>query len=189
MIKLIVGLGNPGREYEDTRHNAGEWFIRELADKFNSHFKNDTKFHGETAVFQVAGEKRYLLYPHTYMNRSGQAVAKLANFYKINPDQILIAHDELDLPVGQIRLKKGGGHGGHNGLRSIEADLGSRDFYRLRIGIDHPGAKEQVVGYVLSKPMIKERIAIDQAIARAVDHIDDIVAGKHQRVMNSLHQN
>ncbi|MDA0911212.1 MAG: aminoacyl-tRNA hydrolase, partial [Proteobacteria bacterium] len=153
-IKLIVGLGNIGSQYEGTRHNAGQWFLEAAADKLNLTLTSDSKFHGATAQTQIGAHKLWLLYPHTFMNKSGLAVSKLAQFYKIMPDEILVAHDELDLPCGQIRLKKGGGHGGHNGLRDIDTSIGTRDYHRLRIGIDHPGDRNKVVGYVLGKPSL-----------------------------------
>ncbi|WP_119344298.1 aminoacyl-tRNA hydrolase [Facilibium subflavum] len=187
-IRLIAGLGNIGQEYEGTRHNAGEWFLHKLADELAIDMNLQTKFHGFVGQFIYQGQKCFLLYPNTYMNKSGLAVARLANFYKITPQEILVAHDELDLPCGQLRLKKSGGHGGHNGLRDIEAQLGSRDFYRLRIGIGHPGHQSKVVSYVLNKPSLENKIEIDQAIDRAIFYIDDIIQGNHQMVMNKLHQ-
>ena len=187
-IKLIVGLGNIGAEYHGTRHNAGEWFVHAVSDKYHLPLSINSKFHGTVAQTRVNTHKLWLLYPHTYMNKSGLAVAKLAQFYKINPDEILIAHDELDLACGQIRLKKGGGHGGHNGLRDIDASLGTRDYYRLRIGINHPGDKSKVVGYVLSKPSLEDKIVIDDSIRRAIFYLEDIIQGNHQDVMNQLHQ-
>lgn len=187
-IKLIVGLGNIGVQYQDTRHNAGEWFLQGVAEKYHLALVADHKFHGATAQTQMGTDKLWLLYPHTYVNKSGLAVAKLAQFYKLTPDEILVAHDELDLPCGQVRLKKGGGHGGHNGLRDIDASLGTRDYYRLRIGIDHPGDRHKVVGYVLGKPSIEDKIAIDHGIKRALCYLDDIIRGNHQSVMNELHQ-
>ena len=187
-IKLIVGLGNIGGQYEDTRHNAGHWFLESVADKLGLALSSDSKFHGATAQTQIGANKLWLLYPHTFMNKSGLAVSKLAQFYKITPDEILVAHDELDLPCGQIRLKKGGGHGGHNGLRDIDACLGTRDYHRLRIGIDHPGDRNKVVGYVLGKPSLDDKIAIDHSITRAISYLGDIIQGNYQSVMNELHQ-
>lgn len=187
-IKLIVGLGNIGSQYEDTRHNVGQWFLETVADKLSLTLSTENKFHGATAQTQIGAPKLWLLYPHTFMNKSGLAVSKLAQFYKIMPDEILVAHDELDLPCGQIRLKKGGGHGGHNGLKNIDACLGTRDYHRLRIGIDHPGDRNKVVGYVLGKPSIDDKIAIDHSITRAISHLDDIIQGNYQSVMNELHQ-
>ncbi|WP_116964006.1 aminoacyl-tRNA hydrolase [Fastidiosibacter lacustris] len=187
-IKLIVGLGNIGAQYEGTRHNAGEWFVESIARKLNTTLSFDSKFHGAIAQSYIANDKLWLLYPHTYMNKSGLAVSKLAQFYKIDAEEILVAHDELDLPCGQLRLKKGGGHGGHNGLKDIDAALGTRDYYRLRIGINHPGDKSKVIGYVLSKPCLEDKIAIDDSIKRAISHLEDIIHGNYQAVMNQLHQ-
>ncbi|WP_440617254.1 aminoacyl-tRNA hydrolase [Cysteiniphilum sp. 6C5] len=187
-IKLIVGLGNIGSQYKGTRHNAGQWLLDAVADKLNLTLTSDGKFHGATAQTQIGVNKLWLLYPHTFMNKSGLAVSKLAQFYKIAPDEILVAHDELDLACGQIRLKKGGGHGGHNGLRDIDVSLGTRDYHRLRIGINHPGDRNKVVGYVLGKPSLDDKIAIDHGITRAISYLDDIIQGNHQRVMNELHQ-
>ncbi len=187
-IKLIVGLGNIGSQYEGTRHNAGQWFLEAVADKLNLALVSDNKFHGAVAQIPIGTNKLWLLYPHTFMNKSGLAVSKLTQFYKIMPDEILVAHDELDLPCGQIRLKKGGGHGGHNGLRDIDACLGTRDYHRLRIGIDHPGDRNKVVGYVLGKPSLEDKIAIDHSITRAISYLDDIIQGNYQSVMNELHQ-
>lgn len=187
-IKSIIGLGNIGNQYKDTRHNAGQWFLELVADKLNLNLRSDSKFHGAMAQTQINANKLWLLYPHTYMNKSGLSVSKLAQFFKIVPDEILVAHDELDLPCGQIRLKKGGTHGGHNGLRDIDASLGTNNYHRLRIGIDHPGDRNEVVGHVLGKPSLDDKIAIDYSITRAISHLDDIIKGDHHRVMNKLHQ-
>lgn len=163
-IKLIVGLGNPGFKYEQTRHNAGFWAVEELAHAFAARFEPASKFNGELARIQVDGQDLRLIKPLTFMNRSGQSVGPLANFFKIQPDEVLVIHDELDLPPGRMRLKQGGSHGGHNGLKDIQAALGSTDFWRLRVGIGHPGSREQVTGFVLTKPPQSERSAIDQCI-------------------------
>ena len=151
-IRLIVGLGNPGREYETTRHNAGYWWLDELARLQNLSFKSESKFHGLAARGQLHGHEMLLLKPQTFMNVSGRAVGALAQFYKIAPAEMLVVHDELDLPPGVARLKMGGGHGGHNGLKDIIAHLGSKDFWRLRLGIGHPGERADVAGYVLNDP-------------------------------------
>ncbi|MCK3657618.1 aminoacyl-tRNA hydrolase [Pasteurellaceae bacterium Pebbles2] len=172
-IKLIVGLGNPGAKYEQTRHNAGEWFINELARQHNVSLKDDSKYFGKTAKIRTTVGEVWLLVPTTFMNLSGKAVGALANFFRIKPEEILVAHDELDLPCGVAKLKLGGGHGGHNGLKDIIAALGNdKNFYRIRIGIDHPGSKELVAPYVLSKaaPQDQEKInaAVDEA-SRCMD--------------------
>ncbi len=186
-IRLIVGLGNPGSEYEATRHNAGFWFVERLAQRHHQTFRNDSRHHGMTCKFLLRGQECRLLKPATYMNRSGQAVASLANYFRIPPQAILVAHDELDLPPGEVRLKSGGGHAGHNGLRDIMSALGSRDFYRLRIGIDRPAHSGAVVNYVLGRPSGEDRDAIGDAIELALDCTDEIVDGEIQRAMNRLH--
>lgn len=186
-ISLIVGLGNPGREYEQTRHNAGFFFVDEVARRHGGSLKPEKKFFGEVGKVSVGGQDIWLLKPDTFMNRSGQAVVALANFYKISPEAILVAHDELDLEPGVLRLKQGGGHGGHNGLRDIIAKTGSKEFWRLRLGIGHPGHSSQVTGFVLGKPSSDERIELDRAIDRALDELPDIIAGEQQKAMNRLH--
>ena len=186
-IKLIVGLGNPTAEYEHTRHNAGFWFIDELAWQWKAQLKNEKKFHGDIArVAQPQGDV-WLLKPDTYMNLSGKAVAALAQFYKIQPEEILVVHDELDIPCGQIRYKLGGGNGGHNGLKDIQAKLGTPNFYRLRLGIGHPGDRNLVVGFVLSKPPASERQLIDNAIAKSLQAMPDIMAGDLEKTVRHLH--
>ncbi|MCW8932505.1 MAG: aminoacyl-tRNA hydrolase [Gammaproteobacteria bacterium] len=185
-IQLIVGLGNPGNEYEKTRHNAGFWFIDQLVSQNNLTLKNESKFLGEIAKFNSPSGNIWLLKPLTFMNRSGQSIARLAQFYKIKHEQILIVHDELDLPPGSVKLKQGGGHGGHNGLRDSIAQLG-KNFYRLRLGIGHPGSKEQVVGFVLGKTPKSEKILVESAIDKAVDSIELILQGDMQKAMNQLH--
>lgn len=188
LLALIVGLGNPGREYEQTRHNAGFWFVEAIARRHGGSFKSETKFHGEACKVLVDGKELWLLKPMTFMNKSGQAIAALARFYKIAPENILVAHDELDLPPGAVRLKQGGGHGGHNGLRDTIAQLGgSRDFQRLRIGIGHPGHSSQVTGYVLGKAPADEQRQIEEAIDDAVDILPLAVDGDLQKAMNQLH--
>lgn len=186
-IKLIVGLGNPGSEYAATRHNAGSWLVEKLAHNLGLQLKT-SKFFGLHGQAQLAGASVHLLIPTTFMNRSGQAIAALANFYKIQPEEILVAHDELDLPAGSLRLKQGGGHGGHNGLRDTISSLGNNNkFHRLRIGIGHPGQANKVTGYVLSKPSQEQRLSIDAAVAEALKHLDSIVSGKMNVAMNQLH--
>jgi len=187
-IQLIVGLGNPGAQYEGTRHNAGEDFVRELARQTGATLRRDAKMHGEIGEALVAGHKLRLLIPDTFMNRSGKAVAALAGFYKIDPGAILIAHDELDLPPGAARFKLDGGHGGHNGLRDIIPALGNRrDFYRLRIGIGHPGSAKQVSSYVLSKAPPTDREASRAAIDEALRALPLLLGGDLTKAMTRLH--
>ncbi len=186
-IKLIVGLGNPGREYEDTRHNAGFWWVDELARKHNASFKADGKFHGLVARATLHGQDVHLLKPQTFMNVSGRAVGALAQFYKIAPAQILVAHDELDLPPGSAKLKLGGGHGGHNGLKDIIAHLGTKEFWRLRLGIGHPGERTEVVNFVLNAPRKEEQVLIEEAMQRARDVAPLIIEGKLEAAMLKLH--
>jgi peptidyl-tRNA hydrolase, PTH1 family len=187
-IQLIVGLGNPGREYEDTRHNAGAWFVAQLAQQQRCSLSNDSKFFGLTGRINIAGQDIKLLTPTTFMNLSGQAVLAAATFYKIPVEAILVAHDELDIAPGNARLKVGGGHGGHNGLRDIINKFGNQNnFHRLRIGIGHPGSAEKVVGYVLNKPSSDERISIDAAINAALDVLPLAASGQWSRAMNELH--
>jgi PTH1 family peptidyl-tRNA hydrolase len=187
-IRLIVGLGNPGEQYEATRHNVGFWLVDRIAADFREPFRAEPKFYGQLARISVGGADLRLLKPSTYMNRSGQSIAAVARFYSIPPEQILVAHDELDHPVGQVRLKQGGGHAGHNGLRDTIAALGgSRDFWRLRIGIAHPGDRTLVTGYVLGRPSKADAEQIDAALAAAERILDDLVAGRFQIAMNRLH--
>lgn len=187
-IKLLVGLGNPGLEYDRTRHNAGFWFIDQVARKFAATLSHERKFHGDVARVLIDGHDVRLLKPMNFMNRSGQAVATLAQFYKIPPESILVAHDEMDFEPGIARLKTGGGHGGHNGLRDTIAQLGNqKNFARLRIGIGHPGDAKKVTGYVLGKPSSDDQIAIERSIDDALDVLPLLVAGDMQRAMNQLH--
>lgn len=165
--RLIVGLGNPGPNYEKTRHNAGFWFCRRLATQLGIPLGKEARFHGLTAQAQV--QKLWLLMPQTFMNRSGQAVGALMRFHHITPAEMLVVHDELDIPPGQLRLKFGGGLGGHNGLKDITAHLGTQDYWRLRIGIGHPGDRNEVVNYVLKPPRREEQTEIDAAISRALN--------------------
>lgn len=186
-IRLIVGLGNPGAQYQDTRHNAGAWFIERIAEHYRARLSNEAKFFAETARVDISGHDVRLAFPTGFMNRSGQSVAALASFYKLAPEEILIAHDELDLNPGVIRLKTGGGHGGHNGLRDIIPALGNQNgFHRLRIGIGHPGNAAQVTGWVLGKAPASEQNKMDEAIAVVLTQLDDIVAGNIPKVMNRL---
>lgn len=186
-IALIVGLGNPGAEYAETRHNAGFRFLDRLAAQQGVRFKPEGRFQGEVGRTTVGGRELWLLKPLTYMNRSGMAVSACARYYKLDPAQILVVHDEVDLPPGAVRLKIGGGTAGHNGLEDIVARLGSRDFLRLRIGVGHPGASHLVVSYVLARAPAAEQQAIDDAIARALACLPQIVHGEYQRAMNALH--
>lgn len=186
-IQLIVGLGNPGNEYEQTRHNAGFWFVDAVARDVGGSLKQEAKFHGEACKVRLDGHEVWLLKPQTFMNRSGQAVAALARFYKIPLEHILVAHDELDLPPGQVRIKQGGGHAGHNGLRDIGSLMGGNNFLRLRLGIGHPGHASQVTGFVLGKPPQGERALIDEAVAEAVAVLPLLMRGELARAMNRLH--
>jgi PTH1 family peptidyl-tRNA hydrolase len=188
-IRLIAGLGNPGREYETTRHNVGFLWLDELARLHNLGFRGEAKFHGLMARGQLHGHETLLLKPQTFMNVSGRAVGALAQFYKIAPSEILVVHDDLDLPPGAARLKLGGGHGGHNGLKDIIAHLGTRDFWRLRLGIGHPGERGEVVNFVLNDPRREERELIDAAMRRALDVAHLIVEGKTEAAMLKLHSN
>jgi len=186
-VSLIVGLGNPGSEYERTRHNAGFWFLDELARQQNLSFKAEKKFHGEVARYKHNGEDVWLLKPMTFMNLSGQAVQALAHFYKINLDEILVVHDELDLSVDTARLKKGGGHGGHNGLRDIASKMGGNNYLRLRLGIGHPGDKSKVTNHVLKKASTDDQISIERNIERALNVLPLVIEGNIQKAMNELH--
>ncbi len=185
-IKLIVGLGNPGNKYAKTRHNAGFWFVDELLNSFGGEFKAEAKFSGEVAKTIIANQSVWLLKPSTFMNRSGLATHQLAAFYKIPAEEILVVHDELDLEPGTVRLKSGGGHGGHNGLRDLHAQVG-KQYWRLRLGIGHPGDRNKVVDYVLSKPSKDDQIAIHNSIEQSLTVIEDIVMGETQKAMNTLH--
>ncbi len=186
-IKLIVGLGNPGAQYANTRHNAGEWLIEQLCRQYNLTLTPENKFFGKTARTVVAGSEVRFLVPTTFMNLSGKSVGALANFYRIQPQQILVAHDELDLPPGTAKIKLGGGHGGHNGLKDIIANLANnKNFYRLRLGIGHPGDKNLVSGYVLNKPPQNELKAIEQAVEEAAISIDILLKDGVNKAMNRL---
>lgn len=187
-IRLIVGLGNPGPEYAQTRHNAGVWLIDELARRFQVNLQPAPKFFGYTGRVTINGQDVRLLVPTTYMNLSGKAISALANFYRITPEEILVAHDEMDILPGTARLKQGGGHGGHNGLKDTIAKLGNnRNFYRLRIGIGHPGDKSQVTGFVLGKPPKTEQQAIDDAVDEATRCLDILFNDGLVKAQNRLH--
>ncbi|MEN6584759.1 MAG: aminoacyl-tRNA hydrolase [Sulfuricella sp.] len=186
-IRLIVGLGNPGLEYEDTRHNAGFWWVERIAAACKAMFNAEKKFHGLATRTHFDGHETWLLKPQTFMNRSGQSVGARAGFYKITPEEILVVHDELDLTPGDARLKKGGGHGGHNGLKDIIAHLGTHDFWRLRIGIGHPGDKSQVADYVLHPARREEQDLIDAAVDRSLPLLPQILAGDFPAAMLKLH--
>lgn len=193
MIKLIVGLGNPGAEYEATRHNAGFWLIDQLARIGGATPRVEGRFHGLAARARLWDQDIWLLKPSTFMNRSGLAVVSLARFYKILPDEILVAHDEMDLPAGAVKLKRGGGSGGHNGLKDISAHLSTPDYWRLRIGVGHPrnaggaGDREDVVNFVLKPPRREEQQAIDEAIDRSIAPVSLLAKGEAERAMMQLH--
>ncbi len=186
-IKLIVGLGNPGSEYAKTRHNAGFWWIDELCANERVSLKAEKKFHGDAARLSMSGHDLWLLKPMTYMNASGRAVQALATFYKIVSQEILVVHDELDLPPGTVKMKHGGGHGGHNGLKDIVAHLGTPDFWRLRIGIGHPGDRDAVLNFVLQLPRVEERVAIEESLTRSLQIFPQIARGDLQAAMLKLH--
>ena len=183
-IKLIAGLGNPGRKHARDRHNAGFWFAERLAARERASFRAEPRYHGDTT--RLAGEI-WLVMPQTYMNLSGKAVGALARFYKIQPDEVLVAHDELDFPPGTVRLKLGGGVAGHNGLKDIAAQLGTQGFWRLRIGIGHPGDKDLVADYVLNSPSPDDRALIDESIERGLEVSPLILAGDLQAATMKLH--
>ncbi|MBT3411478.1 MAG: aminoacyl-tRNA hydrolase [Halieaceae bacterium] len=187
-IKLIAGLGNPGSEYRGTRHNAGADFVEELARQCSTPLQAESKFFGLAGRVNYAGYDLRLIIPTTFMNRSGKAVAAIASFYKIAPEEILIAHDELDIPAGTARFKQGGGHGGHNGLRDIVPALGNdKNFHRLRIGIDHPGHASKVSGYVLSQPSQVDRTRIEACIDEAIAALPLLLSGDATKAMTRLH--
>lgn len=187
MIKLFVGLGNPGPEYEATRHNAGFWYIDALARQLKTTLAMDKGYHGMVARTAVGGQTVWLLEPQTFMNLSGKSVAALARFFKIQPNEILVAHDELDLPPGEAKIKLGGSHAGHNGLRDIHAQLGTDQYWRLRIGVGHPGSREEVVGWVLKKPILDHRIAIEQTIDRALTATPQFLDGDMNKATLLVH--
>jgi len=187
MIKLFVGLGNPGPEYESTRHNAGFWWIDELARLLKAPLVMDKGYHGLVARTSVQGQTVWLLEPQTFMNLCGKSVASLARFFKIQPQEILVVHDELDLPPGEAKLKLGGSHAGHNGLRDIHAQLGTDDYWRLRVGVGHPGVKSEVIHWVLKKPSLDHRIAIDQAIARSLKALPHFLSAEMDKATMLVH--
>ena len=187
MIKLFVGLGNPGPEYEATRHNAGFWWVEALARELKTSLNMDKGYHGMLARTTVNGQTVWLLQPQTYMNLSGKSVGALARFFKIASNEILVAHDELDIAPGQVKLKFGGSHAGHNGLRDIHAQLGSGDYWRLRLGVGHPGDKSEVVNWVLKKPSLDHRIAIDQCIDRSLKALPAFLAGDMDKATLLVH--
>lgn len=187
-IKLIVGLANPGIEYAATRHNAGAWFVDQLAERYHQSLKNEPKFFGYSSRITLSGHDVRLLVPTTFMNLSGKAVQAMATFYQIKPEEILVAHDELDINPGIAKFKFGGSHGGHNGLKDIASKLGNNlNFYRLRIGIGHPGDKNKVVSYVLNKPSKSEQELIDKAIDESVRCTEILLSDGIEAAMNRLH--
>jgi peptidyl-tRNA hydrolase, PTH1 family len=187
MIKLFVGLGNPGPEYEGTRHNAGFWWIDALAEAWKATLVPDRSYHGQVARVNLNGETLWLLKPQTFMNLSGKSVAALARFFKIQPHEILVAHDELDIVPGQVKLKLGGSHAGHNGLRDIHGQLGTDDYWRLRLGIGHPGVKSEVIHWVLKKPSPEHREAIEECIARTMKAVPALLAGDMEKATMLIH--
>jgi PTH1 family peptidyl-tRNA hydrolase len=187
MIKLLVGLGNPGSEYEGTRHNAGFGWADSAARELKLSLAMDRSYHGQVARGQVRGQTVWLLKPQTFMNLSGKSVAALARFFKIQPAEILVAHDELDLPPGQVKLKFGGGHAGQNGLRDIHAQLGSSEYWRLRIGIGHPGDKSEVSNWVLGKPSPDQRTAMEDAVARSIQALPLLLEGEMETATQRIH--
>ena len=187
MIKLFVGLGNPGPEYEATRHNAGFWWIDALSRQMQAPLSFDKTYFGQIARTSVNGQNIWLLTPQTFMNLSGKSVASLSKFFKIRPEEILVAHDELDVIPGQVKLKFGGSHAGHNGLRDIHAQLGTGDYWRLRLGVGHPGNKVEVVDWVLRKPMQEHRVAISECISRSLKAVPELLAGEMDKATMMIH--
>ena len=187
MIKLIAGLGNPGPEYEHTRHNAGFWWVDEAARLLKVSLQMERSHFGLVARTLVGGQNVWLVEPQTFMNLSGKSVGSLARFFKIAPEEVLVVHDELDLPPGEVKLKKGGGHAGHNGLRDIHAQLGSADYWRLRVGIGHPGDRNEVANWVLKKPSLDDRIAIAQALDRSLKALPQLIAGEMDKATALIH--
>jgi len=186
-IRLIAGLGNPGRKHERDRHNVGFWFVSRLAAQLGVEMRSQPKFHGLVGKSGTAGSEVWFVMPQTYMNASGMAVGSLARFYKIQPDECLVVHDELDFPPGVAKLKRGGGVAGHNGLRDVAAQLGTQDYWRLRVGIGHPGDKNAVADYVLSSPPAAERELIESALARCLEHSPLLLAGDMREAMLKIH--
>lgn len=187
MIRLFVGLGNPGSEYDGTRHNAGFWYLDALSRELKTPVVMDKSYHGLVGRTTVNGQTVWLLEPQTYMNLCGKSVAGLARFFKLQPEEILVAHDELDLPPGEAKLKLGGSHAGHNGLRDIHAQLGSDRYWRLRLGVGHPGVKAEVAHWVLKKPSLDHRIAIDQTIDRAIKALPHLLTGSMDKATMQIH--
>ncbi len=187
MIKLFVGLGNPGPEYESTRHNAGFWWLDALARDMKLALVADRSYHGLVARTSVNGQNVWLLEPKTFMNLSGKSVAALARFFKIEPQEILVAHDELDVVPGQAKLKFGGSHAGHNGLRDIHAQLGTGEYWRLRLGIGHPGVKAEVINWVLQKPAPDQRTLMEECIARTLSAVPAMLAGEMEKATLIVH--
>ena len=187
MIKLFVGLGNPGPDYEATRHNAGFWWVDALARELKTPMSLDKNYYGQVARTTVNGHTVWLLKPLTFMNLSGKSVAALARFFKIAPDEVLVIHDELDIMPGQVKLKFGGSHAGHNGLRDIHAQLGTADYWRLRLGVGHPGVKAEVINWVLKKPMLEHRQAIDECIDRSMKAVPELLKGEMEKATMLIH--
>ena len=187
MIKLFVGLGNPGAEYEATRHNAGFWWLDALSRELKAPLNFDKSYYGQVARTSAGGQAVWLLAPQTFMNLSGKSVSALVKFFKIAPEEILVAHDELDIVPGHVKLKLGGSHAGHNGLRDIHAQLGSGDYWRLRIGVGHPGIKSEVINWVLKKPPSEHRVAIDDCIARSLQAVPALLAGEMEKATMLIH--
>jgi PTH1 family peptidyl-tRNA hydrolase len=185
-LKLIVGLGNPGRKYQHTRHNAGWWWVDELAERYRGSWHVESREHQEQTRIQIEGSELWLLKPTSFMNNSGGPTAAMAKFYRVAPSEMLVVHDEIDLPPGIARLKYGGGHGGHNGLRDVIAHLGA-DFWRLRLGVGHPGSKDLVIGSVLDRPTTAEQEAIEGAVSRSLDIIPDLLRSGAEKAMHTLH--
>ncbi|MCX7627117.1 MAG: aminoacyl-tRNA hydrolase [Methylophilaceae bacterium] len=186
-IQLIVGLGNPGPEYESTRHNAGFWWVDAVCREYGAVLAVESKFFGRVGRVKVAGRESWLLQPSTFMNASGRAVAAMARFYRIVPYHILVVHDDLDLPPGTVKLKRGGGHGGHNGIKDISAQLGTADYWRLRLGIGHPGEKSAVIDFVLNPPLKEEAARIEDAVHRSVKLLPLLLEGGFEAAMLKLH--
>ena len=187
MIKLFVGLGNPGNEYQDTRHNAGFWWIDAMSKQLKVHLIAEKSYHGLVARTSLQGHTIWLLEPQTFMNVSGKSVAALSRFFKITPQEILVVHDEMDIAPGEAKLKRGGSHAGHNGLRDIHAQLGTDDYWRLRLGVGHPGVKSEVVSWVLKKPSLDDRIAIDQCIDRSLKALPALMAQEMDKATMLIH--
>ena len=191
MIRLIVGLGNPGPEYEDTRHNAGFWWVDGAAQRLKAHLSQDKAYFGEVARVNTPlpglAQPLWLLKPQTYMNLSGKSVGALARFFKLDPAEILVVHDELDLLPGQVKLKQGGGSAGHNGLKDISAQLGSPQYWRLRLGIGHPGDRAEVAAFVLRKPPSSERELVEQALSKSLEALEPLLRGDFEKASRVVH--